>query len=328
MAEMAGSGARCAIHSEVAAQLICDRCGNFMCSECSLGGTRSICPNCAALAGSGTFPFTRDNWEFGKLWDFTWTAFKREWLMLSVAVLVFLLIVGMIGAVLSGIQSAVGSFSKSVAAVAIGTLITQLLSQMVQGMFEMGLYRVYFDVLAGQKADIGRMFSQFPKVGVFIAQRLLLIALFVVPILGYLALVGGVAIATSGGHLDINDPSHLFDHLGDSPAPLAVISLGLLILIVPLYYFALPFYFATAELVYVDGVGVMESLRNCWTIAKGFRLSIFGFALLVGLIAIVGVLACCIGLLPAVALGNMLIACLYLTLRTGSSVAKPPTASV
>jgi hypothetical protein len=328
MAEMAGSGARCAIHADVAATLICDRCGNFMCSECSLGGTRSICPTCAALVGTGTFPFTRDNWEFGKVWDFAWSAFKREWLMLSVAVLISILIAGMLGAVVNGIQSVVTSSTKSIAAIAIGTVVTQLITTLVQGLFEMGLFRISFDVLSGQKADIGRLFSQFSKAGVMIAQKLLIFAIFLVPLLGYFTVLTGVAIAVSGGSLDLSDPTHLLDHLGDSPAPLAVLSLGTLLVLFPLIYVGLPFYFATPELVYVEGVGAVESLRNCWTIARGFRLSIFGFVLLFLVIVFLGLLACCIGLLPAAALVNLLVGTLYLALRTGSSLPKPATTDI
>jgi hypothetical protein len=328
MAEMAGSGARCAIHADVAATLICDRCGNFMCSECSLGGTRSICPTCAALVGTGAFPFTRDNWEFGKVWDFAWSAFKREWLMLSVAVLVSIMIAGMLSAVVNGIQSVVTSATKSIAAIAIGTLATQLIAIMVQGLFEMGLFRICLDVLAGQKADIGRLFSQFNKAGVMVAQKLLLYALFLVPLTGYFAVLTGVAIALSGGSIDLNDPTHLLDHLGDSQAPFAVFLLGTLLVLFPVIYVWLPFSFATPELVYVEGVGAIESLRNCWTIAKGFRLSIFGFVLLFILIIFLGVLACCIGFLPAAALVNLLISTLYLALRTGSSLPKPATTDI
>ncbi|HEX4621104.1 MAG TPA: B-box zinc finger protein, partial [Myxococcaceae bacterium] len=222
MAEMAGGGARCAIHGDVAATLICDRCGNFMCSECSLGGTRSICPSCAALVGTGAFPFTRDNWEFGKVWDFAWSAFKREWLMLSVAVLISILIPGMIVAVANGIQSVVTSASKSIAAAAIGTLVSQLITTLVQALFEMGLVRICLDVLAGQKADIGRLFSQFSKAGVMIVQKLLLFAIFLVPLTGYFAVLTGVAVAMSGGSIDLSDPTHVLDHLGDSPAPVVV----------------------------------------------------------------------------------------------------------
>src|SRR4051812_16641790 len=80
--------AQCAVHPQVVALGTCGRCGNFMCDECSLSGSELNCAKCRALIGAGPFPFARDDHAFGKIWEFSYDAFKREWLMMSVAVLI------------------------------------------------------------------------------------------------------------------------------------------------------------------------------------------------------------------------------------------------
>src|ERR1700737_530025 len=88
MAELPSSTqAQCAIHPGQLARGTCDRCGNFMCGECSQGGQSLLCPKCRQLAGASPFPFTRTDYDFGRLWDYGWNVFRNDWLMLSGCVL-------------------------------------------------------------------------------------------------------------------------------------------------------------------------------------------------------------------------------------------------
>jgi len=87
---------------------------------------------------------------------------------------------------------------------------------------------------------------------------------------------------------------------------------------IPALYFGIPLYLMQAELTFNEDVSPTQALRNCYTLAHGERLSIFGVSLLVGLLVFGGMLACCVGILPALALGQLLLGGLYLALRNGS----------
>ena len=198
------------------------------------------------------------------------------------------------------------------------TLMSQLVSTLVQGAFQMGLYRVYIDVLNGRKADVARMMTQFPKLGRYTLQGLVIVLIIIVPVALYVGAVVIAAAAASGLSLS------RLDQFGRDFRPIGavVLGLGLFALIPVLIYVALPLQFATMELVYADSQP-MESIRRAYQLANGFRLNIVGYACIGGLIVIVGVLACCVGIIPAVALAQLLTVALYLALRNGSGLPPP-----
>ncbi len=80
-----------------------------MCDECCLGGSELSCPKCRALLGEG-FPYSRDNHDFSRLWDFSFAAWKREWVMLSVGFVILFGVqigVGLVGNVFQAIVGAI-----------------------------------------------------------------------------------------------------------------------------------------------------------------------------------------------------------------------------
>jgi hypothetical protein len=321
-----GFGAKCAIHPDRVASRTCSRCGNFTCDECNVTGTEAMCPTCRGLVGGETFPFTRSNFTFDSIWNFAFERWKQEWVMLSVCVLIFVavgFVVGLFNGVFQGIARVIigerGGAAAQGIIIGVSTLMSQVISTLVQGAFQMGLFRIYIDVLNGRKADVNRLFSQLPKLGRYILQTLLIVFVAIVPLLLYLGLLAVVAAAASGASL-----AHL-DHLGRDFKPIAavILILGFLALIPVMIYFGLPLQFATMELVYGD-TQPMESIRRAFKITDGFRLSIFGFGFIAGLIAMVGVFACCVGVLPAVALSQLILTSLYLALRNGSGLPPPP----
>src|SRR5262245_25818469 len=83
-------GALCAQHPGVLAHAVCKRCGNYMCSVCSKGGTASQCVDCRQRTGSSTFPFTRDRVELGALIEFVWERWKLKWQSLTIVAVAFM----------------------------------------------------------------------------------------------------------------------------------------------------------------------------------------------------------------------------------------------
>ncbi|NOK32890.1 hypothetical protein [Corallococcus exercitus] len=308
-------GASCALHPGREATGTCARCGNFTCDACSLNGTSPRCPTCRERAGA-PFPLDRETWTFSKLWDVCWVVFQREWGMLSLAVLIYL--GAAFGAqLLINVATGIGAALDSGAVAVVLSLVALVAQQLVQGLVQLGLLRVCFDVLHGGRVDVARLFSQMHKAVPYVLTMLLVYAIVLVPLiilggLGFLAVMGTGLL--SGIHLGA-DPSarQVFDAL----APiLGVLTLGGLVATVPLAYLLLPLYLVQPELAYDDvAPSPVEVLRRSWAAARGQRLSIMGVALMAGLIIMAGFLVCCVGVIPGMALAQLLIAGMFLALR-------------
>ncbi len=292
-------GAQCVLHPDQSAERTCTRCGNFMCSTCSEGGSQQLCPTCLQRLGlEQSFPLHRDNWSFSALWDYCFAIFQREWLMLSVAVLIFFGLAFVVQLITGLLPLAVVAL-KNQAATIIVQVATFFIQQVAQGALGLGLMRVMLDVLQGGKLDVGRLFSQLHKIGTFLIATLLITAVVLIP----MALIGGI------GYYAI-----ITEAIPKSAWPMALILVP--VLLIPLIYFGLPLALLNAEIAYSDGVTAMQALRNCYAYARGERASIFGVSLVAGLVGFAGLLACCIGVLPAMGLAYLLLGGLYLALRT------------
>ncbi|MDC0711461.1 hypothetical protein POL68_23520 [Stigmatella sp. ncwal1] len=305
------AGAHCALHPELLAQRTCMRCGNFMCATCTEGGTQSSCPTCRARQGSGReFPFNRDTWSVSGLWDHCFEIFKRQWVMLSLGVLVFMGIT-LIAQLISNILPLLGDALDSSALSVVLIVASFFVQNVVQGVLGLGLMRMLFDVLHGRRADIATLFSQFHKTGAYLG-TLLLIALAVLAVFGVLGVVLFLIIVP-GGVL----PSSLVQMEWEPSRIIAAGVVGLLFLPVMIYLF-LPLYLIQGELAYEDRPSPLRALRNCYANMRGQRLPVFGFSLVNGLIILAGMLACCVGIIPALGLSYLLMAALYLSLRPGA----------
>ncbi|RKH46687.1 hypothetical protein [Corallococcus llansteffanensis] len=311
-----GAGPTCALHPLRGATGTCARCGNFMCDTCSEGGTSSRCPTCRERHGL-TFPLHRDNWSVSALWDVCWAAFQREWGMLSLAVLISL---GVSGGSQLLVNVGLGIGAAADSPVLIGVLggagfLAQLV---VQGLVQLGLLRVCFDVLQGGRADVARLFSQMHKVIPYLLTLLVIFAIVVVPMiivgmLGFLAVLGTGAM--SGLSADASS-SEVMNLLGPV---LGVVALLSVVMLFPLVYVLLPLYFVQPELTYEEvPPSPLALLRRCWELARGQRLAMLGVGLITAVLMIGGLIACCVGLIPAMGLGQLLIAGMYLALRPRS----------
>jgi hypothetical protein len=304
-----------------------------MCEECSVGGTELQCPRCRALSGV-TFPFTRDNHDFSRLWDCAFEAWKREWAMLSVGFVILgaaSMGAGLIGNVFSSIlQAIVGKkdVAAMVAVLVLGQLFIYMIQQIAVGAAQLGLYRLMFDVMRGGKADIGRMFTQLSKIPAFIGQWLIVALMVGLPVLLYFGIA--LVVAVKVGHVELPsfDLSHNTDELArdwvEALGHIApVLAVSFLLVIVPLLWVTLALAFVPLEIVY-GNAGAWESITRAFALARGFRLSIFGYSFVGGLVVLVGLLACCVGVIPAAALSQMLMVSLYLAVRNGSGLPPPP----
>jgi hypothetical protein len=309
--------ARCAIHPTLGATGTCDRCGNFMCEICSQRGSQKFCPTCRQRTGETAFPLRRDTWSVSALWDYCFETFKRDWLMLSVAMLVGMG-VSMVANFAGNIAGVVMQVTDSVVVTGALLLITMSIQVVVQGVMGLGMMRVAFDVLEGGGVDIGRLFSQWTKAGRYVVTVLLAGLVLVLPLVLLFFVLGFVGLVAQGVTVADIVSGQVFN-AKELALPFALMG-TFLVTFIPLMYFSLPLYLLQAELAFNDDVTPVQALRNCYTLARGQRLSLVGVLLITSLVGFVGLLACSVGLLPALALGQLLVAGLYLSLRNGSEL--------
>jgi hypothetical protein len=98
-----------------------------------------------------------------------------------------------------------------------------------------------------------------------------------------------------------------------------------LLLMVPIVYFTLPIYYLVPELVLQERPQLMHAVRNCYRVAQGQRLPMLAILLLGGALVVGGMMLCCVGMFPALALMTLLMGGLYLTLRRGALPAEVTT---
>lgn len=317
--------ARCALHPEYMARSTCGRCGSFMCEQCSAWGAQGLCPSCRERLGvDADFPLQRDTWTFSALWDLCWSTFQRHWLQLCAATLVTFGVgfgVQMVVSVLAMVAQALGDTAAYIAVSLLGGFVQSA----VQGVVTLGLIRLMFDALAGRRVELGVLFTQLHKVGRYLVSLLVIsavsMAAAMVAVVGLVLVVGialGVGTVLSGGELPAtDDPLEL---LKASSVAAGAALVALVALAVPLLYFSLPLAFWQHELALNDGASAMGSLRACYTLARGQRLSILGVVVLSVLLLLGGLIACCVGMIPALALVQLLLTGLYRALRRGSEL--------
>jgi len=272
------------------------------------------------------FPFTRSDFTFNQLFAYAYDTFKRDWLMLSLAVLVFFAIAGFATGVTSALnQIAIGlmggGFDSSSSradlpgifgALALGTSVGMVLNMVVQGFVMLGLYRVLIDALDGKKVDLGRLFSQGRKLGRYVVLNIILMVITYVPMAMVFGLIfGGVLLSTG---LSVHELS--FDAF-EQALRLPVI-VGVLLASIALVAFAVWLYplwlFGVPELVVSEATPV-EALQRAWQVGSGLRLTAFGYSFVVGLVMLGGLALCCVGVVPALAIAYLLNLSLFLAAR-------------
>ncbi|HZI12748.1 MAG TPA: B-box zinc finger protein [Myxococcus sp.] len=329
MAEMSfgrGGRALCPLHPEQVASQTCVRCGNFMCGVCSEDGTLSLCPTCRERTGTARFPLSRDNWSVGALLDYSWTTFQREWVMVCVGLLI-VFGASLAGQVISTVLSSIGQATESTAIIILTVLAGFLISTVVQGLVATGYMSMLLDVLNGQRADLGRLFTQFHKAVPYLLTMLLIFAIFIPIIL--LIFGGSLLVAVATGLLAGLDLSreglegisaqelvNVFTTAGT--ALIGTLSVAFVLYLVVLTWLGLPVMLVQMELAANESPTALGTLRRCFAYAKGQRLSMLGVSLLGMLIGIAGFLACCVGIIPAMGLFYLMLAGLYLSLRNGA----------
>lgn len=273
------------------------------------------------------FPLTRENWSVSGLMDLSWDAFKREWVMLCVGVLIFLA-GSFAGQVVSQVSSMVGGATGSTVITVLGFFIGIIGSYAIQGGITLGFLRMSMDVLSGRRADLGRMFSQFGKIPTYLG-TLFLSFLLMLPLL-LLIVVGAVGAGLATGTVSWSElvalkdlpPSELDSAVTPMLPGFAVMGVVAFALYVfPGGWLLTPLILMQPELARTESPGAVETLRRCFDYSRGQRLPMIGTVLLGGLLAMVSVFLCCVPVIPALGFLQLLMAGLVMALSSGAEEA-------
>jgi uncharacterized membrane protein len=324
------SGAQCAIHVGVVAPFVCARCGNFMCVTCAENGAATQCPTCRAKSAAPGFPFDSTS-TINQLFDHILAAFKRDGLMLIAGTVIFFMIVGgggLVSNIITTILSKIvgvevdpvnpfGNLRAFFVNAGIGQVVGTLVGIPVQGVAMVGFYRVLMDSLLGRKVDLARMFSQLQLLPKYVIMQLIMFFAFTLPVMIVGAIAGFMAFRIAG--VDFSAFSMAHPERIITPV-VAVVILGssvvfllLMVVVLPVLLFSIP------ELM-VGDCSPIEAITRAWKLGDGQRLRVLGYSFISGVIVMVGTLACCIGLLPAIPISYMVILALFLALRRNSGL--------
>jgi hypothetical protein len=289
--------AQCQLHVGQPFTAVCQRCGTYMCAVCSEGGRHVQCAACRERAGIGAFPFRRDAYTLGALFEFAWKAYKPHWLLMAGAVVIT-------GVAVFGISMLGGLFSLLFtnqpvlsAAVQFLMIIPQAL---VQGVLTLGLFNMSIKIARGQAPELGDLFAVWQRVGTWLAQSLVLGAIML-PL--FIVFGVGAFMASQGVSAMV---------LGIAGGVFGLIALPVL------FYVFLGFGFANVEIVAQPGVGAVAGLKNSWAIARGKRLELILIGLAIFGLYMVGAMACLIGAIFTMSYAAVLFAAYYLAVRNGT----------
>jgi hypothetical protein len=270
---------------------------------------------------AGNFPFDASA-DFSTLFDYALERWKEHVVNLSAAALIFYVAIGASSFASSFVSQVVTtvmatSDADAQVAVLIGAAISQIVSTagstIATTLFIGGIYGMIIDALTGRPVSLGTLILPFTKLlRLFAAQialsmiSLTVVAIIALPTAGAM-LARGITLDEAGVEQVVMDPVTLGVLLVGTLAGLVA---GLLLL--PISMFTIP------EIV-VSDAGPFEAMARAWQIGSGQRLRIVGYSLVAGLVSTVGLLACCVGVIPATPLAYAVTLALFLALRAGTT---------
>lgn len=294
------AGARCAVHPDQLAHAVCARCGNYMCATCSEQGSSKLCADCRTRPDASDFPFARDHYSLEGLIDFSIKRWKAHWLTLSLAMLIFVGVVyalalgAGIGAGILGSLVGHSGEERQVTAFSGFSVVLQVAQVFVQLWLQLGLFALMIDALQGREPKLGTLFSRATKMPAALGQLALI----------YLGLVLMLL------------PFAVLFFVKEQATQLKIAAAIALLELIPIAYLGIGLMFSQVELAYDRDAGAISAIRASFALVRGQRIRVFGMMLVFGLIAIAGVIACCVGAIPTMTIATMLSCALFLALRT------------
>jgi uncharacterized membrane protein len=250
--------------------------------------TRSAAP--PPFAGSTNFAERDYELDLGGCISRGWELLKTNMGLMLGSFLIYL-----------GIEIVLGGLGK----IPLIGFVFSLLNFFITGALMGGLYYVYLQAIRGQPAQVGDVFAGFRRafwqlfLGYIVPALLAglcLIPFVVVLIIKIIPVVGQLP---SGNNLTQND---LLKFLPVIESSASVIVPALFLCMLPMLYLQTSWAF-TLPLIIDKQMDFWTAMKTSWKMVGKHWWQVFGLIILVGLLNIVGVLACCVGLLFTIPIG-------------------------
>ena len=224
--------------------------------------------------------------SYDEVFSKSWAIFKKQWLMICVAVLV----VGGINIGISLVQNVIMMVLTAATNEAVVTFLSQIVMGLIAWVFQtwlgIGRVMVILDIARGREINIGKLFAGGP----FLINTLLAEVIVISIISAILLVLIGIPAAAVGLAMQ------------DVKAVGIAAMIGAFTAFVPIIVITLMF--SQIQLLIVDrGLSAVGSLQTSLEITSGNKLTIFLIGILLFAIgicaAIAGLLAICIGFIPA-----------------------------
>lgn len=294
------SSRRCAAHPDTVARAACVDCQRAVCAGCAPAGGEARCTDCRSRHAERTRAFDAlvtagEGWTFRLLWAAAWSALRGSGASLSAGVLLGAIAYGTIlfGSsmalfALGGLLHVAGVDTRWVLSFAM-TWGFHLGNAVASGVF-LGLAAMSLDALAGRSPGIERLLPTWRALG------------------SYLVLALGIA----GVQVAFDAAAQPFSGAGVL-ALKTLVRGALVLLLVPL-----------ATVVVAEQLGPLKAVRRFVALARGNVLALAGVLMLSLAVISAGGLVLGVGVLPGLALAQLLCSALYLALRGAVSVRAGP----
>lgn len=280
----------CRWHPAHPATEICSRCGTFTCLRCTNGEEPALCPDCQARAAP-RFHLRRESWSAGAVFDVAWSTFQgNPWPLVLAAV-----VMGGAQMVGQGVTRVVSLFSSSLITQGISSFGVSMAMGFLAALLGLGQYAMSRDALLGKPATIETMLSGFGHAFGVLKMQLLFLGMALLMCLPVALLVGVFAMAGLGIEVMLGGGVLTF-----------------LVLLPAWLWLAIPLQLALPELFEAGDGEAMAALRRAFSRSEGQRLRMVAVGLVGLLVAVAGLLMCCVGLLPAMAVIELMRAATFL----------------
>jgi uncharacterized membrane protein len=240
--------------------------------------------------------------DLGNCISRAWQLFKDNFATLFVTFLLLVVLAIAVGGAVQLVFAAIGANHLSFTAKQYLNPIYLIFNGIVLGPAMGGVYHVYLSVIRGKPANAGDLFIGFKSFQDLFLGKLIPSLIITVCMIPY-SIASTAKMAPFFDRLQQNpsavNPHELVSQMLSgftSSAPI------FLICVIPTMYLSVNWQFVL-PLIIDKKMGFWTAMKTSWKMVHKHWLHIFGLLVLVGLINIVGLCACCVGLLVTIPIG-------------------------